>query len=261
MKRKWHLGAIFILSLLMVACKSLAASPAPTPTREVHLIGGGVTPDPNAWIYVALGDSEAWTFPEYYAEYIAQDNGVRVQLYNAWQGSMSTQDLLSRFQVDTTLRTFLSQARVITFEANPSDYLGLYCIDQSTPYDNSTESWALYKADLNAIIDIIFDLRQGQPTVIIAQNMYVPIYELLRTRGDFEQCLQFWETLNSSIAEVAAERGIPVADVFSAFNGPDHTEDPIEKGYISNDGEHVNQAGAIAMADVFRSVGYPELVP
>ncbi len=266
-----------VFAFALASCTSLAPSPAiapsstPSPThtpepsatatREIHLLGGGMTPDAHAWIYVALGDSEAWGFPEYYADYIAADNSVEVQLYNAWVGGLTTQRLLEKLEVDSTLRVFLGQAKVITFEANPSDYLGLYCIDQSTPYDNSPEGWVFYKADLNAIIDILFELRQGQPTVIIAQNFYNPIYSLYHARGDFEKCRAFWIAFNQAIAEVAAERGLPVADVFTAFNGPDHVEDPRDKGYISSDGEHVNAAGSIAIADVFRTVGYETVVP
>jgi lysophospholipase L1-like esterase len=277
MKRRLPLLIVMVFTLALVSCATVtptptvAPSPTPsptntpgpttTPTREIHLVGGGMTPDPNAWIYVALGDSEAWGFPEYYADYIAEDNNVRVQLYNSWRGGLSTQGLLNMLEIDTTLRTFLSQARVITFEANPSDYLGFYCIDRSTPYDNSPESWALYKADLNAIIDILFELRQGQPTLIIAQNFYNPIYSLYRAHDDFEKCQAFWVSFNEAISEAAAMQGIPVADVFSAFNGADHLADARDTGYISSDGEHVNAAGSIAIADVFRALGYEMIVP
>ena len=216
--------------------------------------------DPNAWVYVVLGDSEAWGVGEYYADYIAADKNVSVQLYDSWRGGLSTRGLLTMLEIDNTLRTFLAEAEVITFEANPMEYFDWYCFDKSGEFDNSEENWVLYKADLNAIIDVLFALREGQPTLIIAQNFYVPIYDYEKTLGVFEQCLPWWEAQNEVIAEVAAERGLPVADVFTAFNGSDHLEDPCDKGYIA-DGEHTNEAGRIAIADVFRALGYEMIVP
>ncbi len=120
---------------------------------------------------------------------------------------------------------------------------------------------ALYKADLDAIVDMLFSLREGQPTLIVAQNFYVPIYDYEKELGIFEECLPWWEAQNEAIAEMAAERGLLLADVFTAFNGTDHLEDPRDKGYISDDGEHTNEAGRMAIADVFRALGYEMIVP
>ncbi len=116
--------------------------PSATPTREVHLIGSDEpTPDPDAWVYVVLGDSEAWGVGEYYADYIAEDHGVEVQLYDAWRGQLSTKGLLTMLEIDNTLRAFLAEAEVITFEANPMEYFDWYCFDGSGEFDNSEESW------------------------------------------------------------------------------------------------------------------------
>jgi lysophospholipase L1-like esterase len=55
---------------------------------------------------------------------------------------------------------------------------------------------------------------------------------------------------------VAAEFDVPVAPVFDTFNGPNHDEDPRDKGYISVDGAHPSGEGAKAIAELLRDLGY-----
>ena len=64
-----------------------------------------------------------------------------------------------------------------------------------------------------------------------------------------------------TIHQVAAEKKIPVAEVYAAFNGPSHDEEPMDKGYIQSDGEHPSEAGAKAIAELLRKLGYVPIVP
>ena len=69
------------------------------------------------------------------------------------------------------------------------------------------------------------------------------------------------EALNKTVVEVCSEHKVGVADVFSAFNGPDHQEDPRDKGYIGRDGEHTNNLGKEVIAQTLRDLGYEPTVP
>jgi lysophospholipase L1-like esterase len=42
---------------------------------------------------------------------------------------------------------------------------------------------------------------------------------------------------------------VPVADVYKAFNGPAHLEDPVDKGYMPGDNIHPSDAGRAVIAE------------
>jgi lysophospholipase L1-like esterase len=78
--------------------------------------------------------------------------------------------------------------------------------------------------------------------------------------GQFEEYRRCVAALDAAILQVGKEHGILVADTGVALNGPNHDEDPFDKGYLS-DGIHENDAGAQVVADVFRKLGYEPLIP
>ena len=59
----------------------------------------------------------------------------------------------------------------------------------------------------------------------------------------------------------ADEMGIPVAGVFDEWNGPDHTEDPVLKGYTQEDKIHPGEKGAGVIAGLLRDLGYQTMMP
>lgn len=79
--------------------------------------------------------------------------------------------------------------------------------------------------------------------------------------GKYEEYKRCWEAMSVTIHQVAAGKKIPVAEVYAAFNGPNHDEDPKDKGYIQSDGEHPSEAGAQVIAEAFRKLGYVPIVP
>jgi hypothetical protein len=48
-------------------------------------------------------------------------------------------------------------------------------------------------------------------------------------------------------------------DIYTAFNGPDGSESPYEKGLLSHDGEHLTDDGHEAIAAELAAVGYEPL--
>lgn len=48
---------------------------------------------------------------------------------------------------------------------------------------------------------------------------------------------------------------------YDEFNGPDHDEDPREKGYISIDGFHASTEGVYFQAEILHALGYDAIVP
>lgn len=126
---------------------------------------------------------------------------------------------------------------------------------------------AAFKEDYEAIITEILSLRRGSETIIRTMDLYMPYYGEWRERGIYDDCWRCWEAVNEIIHQVAAERGIPVASVYEAFNGPEHEEDPQDKGYVHTVGigswivGEINETGQALIADLFQELGYEPMVP
>ena len=129
--------------------------------------------------------------------------------------------------------------------------------EPATPAD-----WAPYGDVLQDILDVVFELRAGQPTVIRVADEFAPSIADWREAGIEAVCTAGWEAHAGVIREAADEYGVGTASWYDAFNGPDHDEDPREKGYIAADGWHQSpDAGVAAQADVLHALGYDPIVP
>jgi hypothetical protein len=54
---------------------------------------------------------------------------------------------------------------------------------------------------------------------------------------------------------------VAVASFYDEFNGPNHDEDPREKGYVFGDGYHPSPEGTVVQAQVLHALGYEPIVP
>jgi len=218
------------------------------------------------WHYMVIGDSEAWGFYDYYAQHLEKDLGAKVEKISYALPGLDCAYLLEKVKTSTAWRANLAQAEVITFEANPTPRIGWYHIngpgsgDQHRK-DHSDAAFAAYQADMEAVLSEILALRKGQPTLIRAQNFYCPIYSDWKRMGIYEECQAVFTRVNQSLEQAAAKYGVPTADIYSAFNGPAHDEDPNDKGLIGWDGLHASTLGYQVMADIFRRLGYEFIVP
>ena len=236
------------------------------------------------WDYVVFGDSTTWGFPKYYASYMEKDLGVKVTIHNKAVGGQSVINILRILRKDESLRKLVSKAEVVTLIGNanlsPGDtpeslenYLkwkeqpswGKDCgIDEESyrpPGDCSPETFESYIENIKAIIEEILSLRNGMPTIIRAMDYYMPLYSEWKNHGIEKECTCCWENFNNAIHQAAAAYNVPVARVYDAFNGPNHDEDPREKGYIMDDGEHTREAGQKVIADLMRELGYDPVNP
>ncbi len=215
------------------------------------------------WHLVVLGDSEFAGFHYAYVDHLKRDLGIRVKAQNRWEGGLTSGQLLKRLRDDQDVRSDLSEAEVIVFGANPADHIGWRFVTNvaSDTYDCSPKALAGYKADLDSITAEILALRKGKPTLIRTMEFYNPILALWKEWGTYEEYRRCWTAFNQAIQQSAAEHKIPVARVYDAFNGPNHDQDPKDKGYIGADGEHTSTAGDQAIADLFWKLGYEYQIP
>jgi hypothetical protein len=220
-----------------------------------------VSPDSTAvWDLVVLGDSESWGMGEHYARFIEEDLGVKVRLHDMWRGGLTTSQLLSDLRTFDIVRKAVAGAEVVTAIANPADFIGWKIVgDSAGSYDCSEKAMAGYRADLEAIFAEVLALRQGRPTALRTMDFYTPTYSLWKKDGTYEEYRRCWIAQSEAIHQAAATHGIPVAEVYAAFNGPGFDQDPRDAGLIGTDGEHPSEAGRAAVAQAFRATGYAPL--
>jgi lysophospholipase L1-like esterase len=80
-----------------------------------------------------------------------------------------------------------------------------------------------------------------------ATDAYMPAIADRRLAGVEVECTAAWQAYSDTMRDAAAAFAVPTVSMYDAFNGPDHAEDPRQKGHIISDGEHTSPAGRQAM--------------
>ena len=272
-KKRITSPTIIVFYLLLLVFLSVSCQ---TSTQEVEAVP--ITQEDQELDLLWVTDSSGSGVADIYGEFIAQDLGIQVNVLDKWQGGLAAGRLLEALQGETTnnyglgrMREYVLESEVIVIYGNPEQ-----SVSEDNPWDfncgqnlskcyvNACEmdTFEKYIGDLKEIYSIIFSLREGKPTIIRAIDAYNPrIVSLCTPDGLFDECRQCWENYNDAIHQAADEMGVPVANVFDAWNGLDHTEDPNDKGYTLSDKTHPNKAGATVIAELLRDLGYETIIP
>jgi lysophospholipase L1-like esterase len=114
---------------------------------------------------------------------------------------------------------------------------------------------AAFTASWDAIVEELLALT-GDATVLRAMDIYNPFAGQDQADGSLATFQPYLERINAHITVSAIAHGIAVAPVYHAFNGPDGTADPGERGYLWIDDLHPSAAGHAAIAAAFEGLGY-----
>ena len=225
---------------------------------------------------VWISDSHGWGVAPLYARRIKEDLGVAVRVHDKWEGNLAAATVLERLRAPghPWLR-LIRDAEVIVVAGNPFG-LGIKNVERSACYGGprplplGAEQWAPWIRTLKAIYARIFELRKGKPVVLRTETDYMPtLYQgpvlppgkSWQEAGVLIACTRLAESANAAVRRAAKAYGVAVADVYTAFNGKTHLEDPIAKGYIQPDNIHPNDAGRAVAADTFADLGYKKVKP
>ena len=273
--RPLHFSLVLIVMTVLSACQTTTS-----PTEEII----STTEEPirieeEVWDLLWISDSSGWGVAKIYGQFIAEDNGVEVNVIDDWIGGLSAGTILQGLTEKNThngkldnLEDAISKAEVIVIYGNPEesenpDNPGDWNCGQNEAaecYVTNCEmaTFANYIADLEEIYSLIFQLREGKPTIVRAIDAYNPN---LPTQCGAEEildiCTACWETYNMAIHQAAEAMGVPVANVFDAWNGINHDEDPVAKGNTRDDNTHPNETGATVIAETLRALGYEPMIP
>ena len=228
------------------------------------------------WDVLWISDSSGAGAAPLYAQALRRSRGVSVRRHDV--GGLDVTTLLQRLrQPDGGLVRLVRDAEVIVVEAAPLG-LGIDVVERldcvkagcQKPLPCTAATWQPYASALKAVYRRIFAIREGRPVVLRTYNLYVPILTTAPPDapgtswtecGIVAPCMNQWRLYNGAIARSASAYRMPVADVWTAFNGPTHSEDPVKKGLIGRDGVHPSTKGSTVMAALLARLGYSVVKP
>ena len=204
---------------------------------------------------------------ERYGSLAEEALGLTVNVHDRARGSSPSHPgpELIQDESDTGWAPLIREAEIIVVFGNPRQSGATadleICITGSTyrrdpPVRYSAMDWQPYRDLLDEIYAEIWRQRDGEPVVLRAVDFYNPVISAWREAGIETECLAALESFNRTIAEAAEAAGATLVSVADVFNGPTHTEDPREKGYIGGDGIHTTDEGAAAIAQALTDVGF-----
>jgi lysophospholipase L1-like esterase len=271
--RRGGLGVVLVLVVALLA-GVLAAAVALGSGSESASSQGTAAGKPYNVVWIS--DSTGWGVASVYARRIRQDLHVKVRVHDEWVGGLPAKEILSRLRTQSDpWISLIRDAEVIVILGSPAGLevvKGGDCVtDNKPPAQVGPQAWPKYIAALKGIYKRIFDIRKGAPVILRTYTYYVPV--LFHAPADFpgvtswdeagilDVCTKKFEWHAWAIGQAAAAYKVPVADVYTAFNGKTHREDPVAKGYIKPDNEHPNAKGAAVIAKTLAALGYKPVTP
>jgi hypothetical protein len=270
---------LFSIVRLAAACAvlalagSLVLSHVSTNPQADPVPAAAVGPDTSEpWDLVWFSDSTGFFVAQQWADTIEEALGVEVRVHDYAEGSLKAVQVLRSLEAPTggyqrlgDLRGVVADAEIVVVYGNPwdsgsTDDLDICVSESRTPRDPPTryaaEHFAPFRQTIESIYERVFDLVGDRPVIVRAIDFYNPVISDWRIAGVEAACTAAWEAYSDTLRDAAAGFGVPLVSMYDAFNGPDHTEDPREKGYISSDRVHTSAAGREAMVAALHAAGY-----
>jgi hypothetical protein len=222
---------------------------------------------PDQWELVWFSDSAAWGVASDWARTIERKLDVQVEVFDyIAYGSGGAANLLERIESTPTLQEQIAGAEVVViYAATQSSGIPrraeAVCMSRSRDRPASAgrlsqEELKPYRDILTKIYDRVFQLRGGEPTIVRALDLYVPVIADWRKAGIYRGCTAGWEAAADTHRQVAAGFGVPMASLYDAFNGPNHNRDPVARGLIGPDGVHTSTKGQALILATLDALGY-----
>jgi hypothetical protein len=221
------------------------------------------------WDLVWFSDTGSEWVAEEWAALIEEAEGVEVRVHDHAIGG-ATIDLVRQWLDVENIRREVAEAEIIVVYVNPSSdtappdthvCASTPSFDADPPVLYTSADFAPYGDALRDILDVLFELRAGRPTVIRVLDQAAAGLADWREVGIEAECTATWEALSGAIREAADEYGVAIASIYDLFNGPNHDEDPREKGYIAGGSYYPSREGALAKAEFLHSLGYGAIIP
>ena len=270
-------GVCVVAVLFVALVVAVLATPADRGKSASSVSRSAVTTG-KTYDLVWISDSTGWGVAIAYASRIRQDLHVKARVHDRWEGGLPAMEILRRLRTPkndlTGLIPLIRGAEVIVVGGSPAGLevvKGGDCVTSNKPPAKvGPQAWTKYIAAMKATYKRIFEIRKGAPVILRTYTSYVPVLyhapaELPITSWDkagiIDLCTKKFEWHAWAIRQAAAAYNVGVADVYTAFNGKTHREDPVAKGYIKPDNMHPNAKGAAVIAKTLAALGYKPVSP
>ena len=256
-----------------VAPASTAPATAESQGPAAELSPGGEPVD-----FVLLADSGGGGVADPYAAKAAEALDREIRIHDHSTGGATAQHILT--SVQGPWADDVADAEIIVLYMHPGGFDPpgfvpcLEAVNWDSPVPPSTfpptldppepttaEDWQGYRDTLDQIYDEIWELRDDQPTIIRAYGVYLPWLGQWRHLGIESACVAGEEAVEQVRQESAEAHGATFVSAMDVFAGPGHDEDPVEKGLVSEDGMHLNEAGVAVLVDALAAAGFEPNTP
>ncbi len=249
-----------VVAVVVWAGTDIAPSPTPIPV-----------PAPERWSYVAAGDSLATGFGligyvEHYRSAVQVDTGRVVDLRNLAQDGWTAEQLVAALQHREDVRRAVSDAQVFTFNILGNDLRQARVLYKAGDCGGEDNQDCLREAVDRAgrlwdeVLAQVVVLADPRTKIVRTMNVYYPFVGEDARDGSLDVLLPYLREVNDEIGRASDEAGIPMADVFAAFNGPDGRTDPGAAGLLHTDGLHPSEEGHRLIAEALRELGYDPIL-
>lgn len=220
------------------------------------------------WDVVIMGDSFLGrsVIAEQYADFIAEDLGVEVNLHKKAVNGQEPEKLLANLRSDKELRQLIRDAEAVVFDFSPgwSNSAELkYLVGTCKGDDNQDclrEALETAKADWTEMADLFAELTSGKPVVfhtfIFGDWPYDGYYKDKLTPEQRTVMLGNFHELQAYQESDALARGMFVHHAF-----PDDVGDPPPAEYLQADNLHLSDKGSLVIANLLREAGYVPVKP
>lgn len=220
------------------------------------------------WDLVFISDSYGSGVADRYGEHAAEALGVPVTVHDHAYPLLSAAEALDHIKDDRypPLADVVRDAEIIVIGSGPWQMEAVNpgwetCDSASVgerpaPEPYTQADWQPYGNVLDEIYNEIWRLREGEPTVLLAVDVLEGRISSWRTAGIEAECTATWESLSATIRDAAEANGATMVSLYDLFTGPDHQDDPREKGWIGPDGYHPSAAGIPVIADALAAAGF-----
>jgi len=257
-------NVLIIGGLLLTGCKPFTTQPTGLPQ------GAG-----NEWHLVVIGESSSWGLGEAYASQIEKDLGIKVILDDFAIGDLRAIAVLEALRTGKSsnsrleqLPAALKQADMVVMSASPYGSVTPEtrksierCFSSLEPAPCTPQGLEGFTADLQAIWAIIFELREGRPTILRGIDAASPFVSSWKKYQVYDACTVCWEEYSEASRRAAEAYHIPFLSRYDAFNGLEHDEDLSQKGYAGSDGIHPNDLASQLTAELLSKLGYEPVPP
>jgi hypothetical protein len=124
------------------------------------------------------------------------------------------------------------------------------------PPATTVEDWQAWRDVLDREYEAIWTMRDGQPTTIRAYGGWNPWVVAWRQLGIEAECTAGEEAMDQAQRGAAEAAGAVYVSMLDIFTGPQHDQDPAERGWLAEDGMHLSDSGKDVLVEALAAAGF-----